>query len=618
MALTSTHIRQFQKSPKPLINLRKKALSLDSWAKFYPKLIEAVARSHELQDDPTVTKLVGALRGKHYGLAVEQAEALLQAEHGGNARMFFARQQLANLVRKVPFEDPALDPRGKAERKFSEAEKACAETNDLLRNFAGGGVLPARRDLYLSLGRAREWIRDVIGETPNLDSIYRGCDFGPGASVGVSGLETHTAVKLESPWTCTPRARFYALHALGQNAQVWEYLLSRGDSEIFCRDPEKFREAFNQKLKPVDYNKIAFVPKTATTDRSIAVEPSLNTFLQSGVDKFLKTRLRRYGVDLERQDLNQVWAREGSLGGLDPYVTIDLAAASDSLSTELVRELLPVDWFEFLNDLRCHYWRDPNGDLHYYEKFCSMGNGFCFPLESLIFAALCVTANDATGNSEFRVYGDDIIVRQSAAPFLIDLLNLVGFGVNKEKTFLEGPFRESCGADYFEGINVRPYVLDEIPDNIPALIKLANGLASNLFHVPLEAFWYVVEAIPVSHRYVRPYSGNPDSAITVPMDYFMSSKFARWDYGIQNWSWVELRTRPRYSKGSYSTGVLMYGLLRGTQSGDEDDKTLSSSLGPISDDNREVISRRGIPKFALRRATRTSKCRTSHSLIAPV
>jgi hypothetical protein len=96
------------------------------------------------------------------------------------------------------------------------------------------------------------------------------------------------------------------------------------------------------------------------------------------------------------------------------------------------------------------------------QKFSSMGNGFTFPLQTLIFYSLAWALQPAIEVGPQRpqvavAYGDDIIVPSDVAPKLAELLRYVGFKVNAEKSFWEGPFRESCGKDYFLGVDVRPW-----------------------------------------------------------------------------------------------------------------------------------------------------------------
>jgi len=285
---------------------------------------------------------------------------------------------------------------------------------------------------------------------------------------------------------------------------------------------------------------------------------------------------------LRNQELNQQLAKTGSEGGFNPFVTIDLSAASDSLSIETVSDLIPRDWFLLLSALRSPNYESEWGDGRY-EKFSSMGNGFCFPLETLIFASLAYAVGEVTGDPVFRVYGDDIIVHQRAALLLIEILKFYGFSTNTDKTFLFGPFRESCGADYFEGVNVRPYSLDFIPSTDRDIYKIANGVRSSAFFSSQEVWEYIVRPIPVRERFYRPISGPPDTALDVTHDVFMSGAHAKWNKDIQNWTWKEYVTRAVVDERRPPPSVQMYGLLRGQRS-----------------------NRWGNPEFTFRRKTRTA------------
>jgi hypothetical protein len=324
----------------------------------------------------------------------------------------------------------------------------------------------------------------------------------------------------------------------------------------------------------VDHNKIAFVPKTVKTERTIAVEPLLNGYVQKGIDVFLRKRLKRVGIDLEDQSLNQGLARFGSIQDLDadPYVTIDLSSASDSISIGLCRNLLPPDWFDFLNQIRSkHYLIE--GRIAPYEKFVSMGNGFCFPLETLIFASLChVAYREISKPDDFSVYGDDIIVRRSVADRVLSLLQVCGFEANRNKTFIQGPFRESCGADWFNGEDVRPITLDFAFDSLESIFKFCNiaGQKPSIKAILEEGVDFLRSLVPHSLNFVRPYKGQPDSAFEVPIDEFMLSPFSRYNRELQSWSWLELVHKPvRDSSVRAITGynvALMRGALRGVSS----------------------------------------------------
>lgn len=111
-----------------------------------------------------------------------------------------------------------------------------------------------------------------------------------------------------------------------------------------------------------------------------------------------------------------------------------------------------------------------------------MGNGFTFELESLLFWAAAKAASEHVGNQgPVGIYGDDIIVAQSASEVLITFLEDLGFEVNLEKSFTEGLFFESCGKHYFRGVDVTPVFQKQRVDNDLELLRLANRIFE-LFH----------------------------------------------------------------------------------------------------------------------------------------
>jgi hypothetical protein len=213
----------------------------------------------------------------------------------------------------------------------------------------------------------------------------------------------------------------------------------------------------------------------------------MNMYLQKGFGDFFRRRLKSISwkgagdkpvfVDLNNQVNNQRFAQSGSIDG--SLATIDLSAASDSVSTNLVETLLPLAWFQALDLVRSEFVSaDPKGDAPAIrlEKFSSMGNGFTFELESLIFWALASACVDLCSDQRLAVYGDDIIVPSAVSGTLIALLNYCGFQTNSEKTFVSGPFRESCGKHYFRGVDVTPLLLDAPINNIGRKYWFANSI----------------------------------------------------------------------------------------------------------------------------------------------
>lgn len=524
---------------------------------FLSSLTEKFARTLDLDTLPQVSKLLHYLKCKQFALAVKVADEIAEQQYG-DPWSHFSMNQLASLVRKVPYKDRGLRPERLAMEIFHKAEHRCKRTNQHFRAMRRVGI-----EKYSDFKHyMRKYITSVIGTEPCHSSIAELCGFGPGASVGVHGRATHSAAKLSADaWTVTSSALPIATAYLKGDFHLREYLVS-APSGYTSMDDSLFEEALLRKVALVTANKITMVPKNAKVHRTIAIEPLLNGYIQKGVDEYMRTCLAKKGIDLSDQKKNQDLARLGSLGFDNPFCTIDLSAASDSLAIEVVRDLLPPDWFNFLNRIRSPEFQI--GDTRTrYEKFTSMGNGFCFPLQTLIFASVVYAAYAITGDTEFRVYGDDIIVRQRSALLVIELLKHLGFRTNTDKTFIFGPFRESCGADFFEGVPVRPYTIDKLPKTDNDLYAIYNGLRNNSFMACLSVCQWVLDHIPFRERLLRPIDGNPDTAATVPLDVFMGSRFAKWCRGLQSWTWKELLSQGKRDPTKFHPSVMMYGVLRG-------------------------------------------------------
>jgi hypothetical protein len=176
----------------------------------------------------------------------------------------------------------------------------------------------------------------------------------------------------------------------------------------------------------------------------------------------IRKRLKRHAaVDLNDSTLNRRLARLGSL--TDDLATVDLSSASDLISRKLVLDLLPADWVFWLDATRSHRV-EIDGQWVELEKFSSMGNGFTFDLQSLIFFTISETITELEGYNPFwvTVFGDDIIVPSGVKERLGSMFQDLGFQINWDKSYFSGPFRESCGHDYHSGHNIRGVYLKRL------------------------------------------------------------------------------------------------------------------------------------------------------------
>jgi len=238
-----------------------------------------------------------------------------------------------------------------------------------------------------------------------------------------------------------------------------------------------------QKWEICDGNVVFTVPKACDIDRAACKEPAGNQLIQSNVGSYIRKRLKLFGVDLNDQSLNQRLAREGSVTGA--LATLDLKSASDSISQRCVFELLAPSWVDLLDKLRSPYGLLPDGKRVKWEKHSTMGNGYTFELESLIFWALTKATVESEMNTVCQypsrapivsVYGDDIICPSLHYDVVVQTLNAFGFTVNEKKSFSTGPFRESCGGHYYRGINVKPFYIRAPLDSPDRIIWLLNAL----------------------------------------------------------------------------------------------------------------------------------------------
>jgi len=146
-----------------------------------------------------------------------------------------------------------------------------------------------------------------------------------------------------------------------------------------------------------------------------------------------------------------------------------------------------------------------------------MGNGYTFELETLIFLAIAMEGCYLSGVNGLPsvntfVFGDDMIVPTQAGPTILQLLRWFGFEPNSKKTFLEGPFRESCGGDFFDGEPVRAHYVKKDPNEPAKWISLANGIrrlgrsdpgADFRYSIYWRAWLRALDAIPSDIRRIR-------------------------------------------------------------------------------------------------------------------
>lgn len=332
--------------------------------------------------------------------------------------------------------------------KFREAESAAGDSNSRLIDLWSRARVNQR-----VFRRARAILHDILGPFP-MESFPWACRFGPGASVGLRRTDASHQKKWDRSSHITKAALPY----------YWAF--ARWSTVLPPRN-----------LEVVDANRVTTVPKSYKTDRTIAIEPDWNCFFQLGVGACIRRRLQRHGILLrEAQEINQGLAKLGSW--TNSLATLDLSMASDSISVALCEALLPEDWWRVINDVRSPYGLMPDGSRVQYEKVSSMGNGCTFELETLLFYALTLAVCGNGNRDRISVYGDDIICPSEHALAVAEILAEAGFQLNPDKSFWDGPFRESCGGHYWKGVDVTPFYVKHYPTTLGDLIVMGNAMLS--------------------------------------------------------------------------------------------------------------------------------------------
>lgn len=219
--------------------------------------------------------------------------------------------------------------------------------------------------------------------------------------------------------------------------------------------------------------RVVQVPKTLKTPRIISVEPSYMMLMQQSIAKLLMDYLEGESfpyksIRFRDQSHNREMARIGSIDG--SYATIDLSDASDLVGNDLVKTIFETcpTFLGFIQDCRSRRAQLPDGTLVTLNKFASQGSALCFPVESMCFFTIALASMVRESGrrlsskllaeiaAKISVYGDDIIVPAKAAAGVMDNLEAFGLRVNHSKSFTQGFFRESCGGDYYKGVDVTP------------------------------------------------------------------------------------------------------------------------------------------------------------------
>lgn len=311
-------------------------------------------------------------------------------------------------------------------------------------------------------------------------------------------------------------------------------------------------------------SRLIAVPKVLDKPRLIAAEPSENMWCQQILWAYFRRRseeglIGRF-IAFSDQTRNQQFARSGSVDG--NLCTIDLSAASDRVTCHVVGQAMRwnpplLRALQATRTRRIVYPRETivhsakDYALVSYRtaplrKFSTMGSACTFPVESILFLGVAIAATlwkrglrvtpgeIARLESEVSVFGDDIIVPKDAWAVTQDLLEVLYFKVNTSKSYGVGNFRESCGVDALDGVDVTPVywsapVQPKSAQSVAGYLEMRNHFYKRWYRHTSE---YLTRQLPVSFR--TPVAIDVDlQGVTSFVRPTRSAYQLRWNGGLQ-------------------------------------------------------------------------------------
>ncbi|DAD51446.1 RNA-directed RNA polymerase [ssRNA phage Gerhypos.3_2] len=257
-------------------------------------------------------------------------------------------------------------------------------------------------------------------------------------------------------------------------------------------------------------SKLLTVPKTFKGPRLIASEPVAHQWCQQALLRYflhgIEHSALRHSISLRDQEPSRRMVLDASLDR--EYATIDLSAASDRVSCWIIERFFRANksLLEALFASRTRYIRNGTKakvdapEKLLLKKFSTMGSACTFPVQSIVFSAICIATiireenwcltarNVRRAARAVRVFGDDIIIPTAHFDAVSRNLGYIGLKVNDAKSFAKGNFRESCGMDAWGGFDVTPGHLNRIPDRLsPASFRSVVDASNNFFR---KGFWH--------------------------------------------------------------------------------------------------------------------------------
>lgn len=434
-------------------------------------------------------------------------------------------KKVANVV--VPGVDPEANTLAKFEAFLIEQESHHVKVEALLE------IIDNSTSIGRILLRVREMFREIFSNFNEFDLKPR---FTSGSTLSLNKIRG-----------TSPFERFKASEGSMHLQKVFEKRRQEGTYRFSFTD-----QAFPQTTGTADfYTQILMVPKVWDGLRIIGNNPSSPLACQAGLGDWMTYRAKtRIGIDISTAQVkHKQLARMASL--VDSYLmTADQSEASDRILRVLIAWLMPKDVFEYMQDITPSTIRMPDGTTRHTYMMAPAGNGYIFPLQTILFWTLAYcTCKELNVNPEVYSYGDDLIAPAAIYTQLHRLFDVLTLKMNPNKTFRDGSARESCGGDYVLGSDVRPLYVKNIPTTVSEWFSVINGIRrvgydNNLGYWRTNNFrrlWlWCISHIPSSKRLFAPIHygdtaiGTSDTRLyrlTYKRKYLVGDKWHKYPYG---------------------------------------------------------------------------------------
>jgi len=282
----------------------------------------------------------------------------------------------------------------------------------------------------------REIICNILGDF-DFDTFAQDCAFGRRSARGLPRSKSYLAMR--SKKLC------------GTNEQrEWFKAVASMDPHLLRASRQSNRKTRCRRYGTItssgkdELTRVTTVPKNSSTARVISLPSVLGGFLSRGLGNYIRSQLEKHThIDLSlQQQRHKNWVIQASIDGLS--ATLDMRKASDSFVWNHILLLLPKSWHSVIKVCRgtkVADWKSGNKEGKIVLKsIMLMGSGHTFPLQTLLFYAMCEAVRVYTSTrGRVSAYGDDLIIPTSTARQCIVFLNRLGFTVNSEKSFFRCP-----------------------------------------------------------------------------------------------------------------------------------------------------------------------------------